>query len=115
MQERLLEADLDRFQPEQLLKNGALFHEELIKLSNNPYFYTALQRVNQMRRLMEYRAKIDKDRLVEQCTEHLEIIALLERGQVADASYLMRRHLSGALKRKSPIAWSWSEEIVREP
>ncbi|WP_421982126.1 FCD domain-containing protein [Roseibium sp.] len=115
MQERLLEADLDRFQPEQLLKNGALFHEELIKLSNNPYFHTALQRVNQMRRLMEYRAKIDKDRLVEQCTEHLEIIALLERGQVADASYLMRRHLSGALKRKSPIAWSWSEEIVREP
>ncbi|WP_422039484.1 GntR family transcriptional regulator [Roseibium sp.] len=115
MQERLLEADLDRFQPEQLLKNGALFHEELIKLSNNPYFYTALQRVNQMRRLMEYRAKIDKDRLVEQCTEHLEIIGLLERGQVADASYLMRRHLSGALKRKSPIAWSWSEEIVREP
>lgn len=114
LQEHLLEADLDKFQPEQLLKNGALFHEELIKLSNNPYFYSALQRVNQMRRLMEYRAKIDKDRLVEQCTEHLEILALLERGEVADASYLMRRHLSGALKRKSPIAWSWSEQIVRE-
>lgn len=114
MQERMLEADLDRFQPEQLLKNGSLFHEEIIKLSNNPYFHTALQRVNQMRRLMEYRAKIDRNRLVEQCTEHLEIITLLERGEVADASYLMRRHLSGALKRKSPIAWSWSEEIVKE-
>jgi len=113
IQEHMLEADLNDFHPEHLLKNGSLFHEELIKLSNNPYFFTALQRVNQMRRLMEYRAEINRDRLVNQCTEHLAILELLERGEIADASYLMRRHLSGALKRKSPIAWNWAEESER--
>ncbi len=68
----------------------------------------ALQRVNRMRRLMEYRAKIDRERLVVQCSEHLEILNLLENGDVIDASYKMRQHLSGALKRKSPLAWSWA-------
>ena len=54
-----------------------------------------------MRRLMEYRAKIDRERLVVQCNEHLEILELLEKGDVVDASYKMRQHLSGALKRKA--------------
>ncbi|WP_179379054.1 GntR family transcriptional regulator [Jannaschia marina] len=109
IQEGMLDMDHARVPPESLLANGALFHEELIRLSGNPFFLMALQRVNQMRRLMEYRAKINVDRLVEQCTEHLEILTLLERGEVADASYRMRQHLSGALKRKSPLAWNWAE------
>ncbi len=108
IQERMLEVDVSAVPAESLLENGAMFHEELIKLSRNPFFHMALVRVNRMRRLMEYRAKIDYERLVGQCTEHLEIISLLEEGEVAEASYLMRRHLSGALKRKSPVAWTWA-------
>jgi hypothetical protein len=38
-----------------------------------------------------------------QCTDHLEILSLLEKGNVFDASYLMRQHLGGALARKSPV------------
>ena len=64
-----------------------------------------------MRRLMEYRAKIDRERLVEQCTEHLEILDQLESGDIIGASYQMRQHLSGALKRKSPLAWDRSTDI----
>lgn len=108
IQERMLEGDLDRLPGETLLKNGSLFHEELIKLSGNPFFLMSLQRVNRMRRLMEYRAEINRDRIFEQCTEHLEIISLLEAGEIVDASYRMRQHLSGALKRKSPLAWHWA-------
>ena len=78
--------------------------------SGNPFFLMALQHVNRMRRLMKYRAQIDHARLVEQCTEHLEILDLLERGDVADASDKMRKHLSGALKRKSPLARSWARD-----
>lgn len=100
-QETMLEVDLSHIPAEQLLANGATFHEELIKFSNNPYFYSALQRVNQMRRLMEYRAEINRERLIGQCNEHLEIISHLEVGEIIEASYLMRRHLKGALKRKS--------------
>lgn len=110
IQEGMLEMDLENIPGEPLLNNGSLFHEEIIKLSGNPFFHMALQRVNRMRRLMEYRAEVNRERLVEQCTEHLEILSLLERGNVADASYRMRQHLSGALKRKSPLTWNWAAE-----
>ena len=100
--------EVDAVPGESLLENGALFHEELIKLSGNPFFLMALQRVNRMRRLMEYRAEVHRQRLIEQCTEHLEILSLLEKGDVVDASYRMRQHLSGALERKSPLTWSWA-------
>lgn len=88
------------------MENGSLLHEELIKLSRNPFFHMALQRVNLMRRLMEYRTEVNRERLVEQCTEHLETLTLLKRGNVADTSYLMCQRLGGALKRKSPRAWN---------
>jgi len=108
IQERMLDVDLGAIPGETLLENGSLFHEELIKLSRNPFFLMSLQRVNRMRRLMEYRAEINHERLVEQCSEHLEIISLLEAGNIVDASYRMRQHLSGALKRKSPLTWNWA-------
>ncbi|MDB6178471.1 GntR family transcriptional regulator [Paracoccus sp. Z330] len=110
IQESMLEMDFSTMPAETLLRNGSLFHEELIKLSGNPFFLMALQRVNQMRRLMEYRADVNHERLVEQCTEHLEILDMLEAGDNLDASHRMRRHLSGALKRKSPLAWSWAAD-----
>ncbi len=112
IQEQMLATDLGSMLDETLLANGSLFHEELIKLSGNPFFLIALQRVNRMRRLMEYRAKIDRERLVEQCTEHLQILELLEDGDLVGASDKMREHLSGALKRKSPLAWSWASDPV---
>lgn len=110
LQEHMLETDLGGMLDETLLANGSIFHEEIIKLSGNPFFLIALQRVNRMRRLMEYRAEINRERLVEQCTEHLEILDLLERGEVDEASRKMRHHLSGALKRKSPLARSWESD-----
>lgn len=108
IQERMLGGDIQRLPAERLLFNGSLFHEELIKLSGNPFFHQSLVRVNRMRRLMEYRSRVDRARVVEQCREHLEILKLLEAGEVVEASYALRRHLGGALSRKSPIAWSWS-------
>jgi len=110
LQEHMLDTDLGGMVDETLLSNGSIFHEEIIKLSGNPFFHIALQRVNRMRRLMEYKAQVNRERLVEQCTEHLEILDLLEAGDLVDASYKMRQHLSGALKRKSPIAWSWASD-----
>ncbi|MCZ4088819.1 hypothetical protein [Sinorhizobium psoraleae] len=38
IQLRMLETDIERLPAERLLHNGALFHEELIKMSNNPFF-----------------------------------------------------------------------------
>lgn len=110
IQSRMLETDIHRLPAERLLHNGSLFHEELIKLSNNPFYHMSLVRVNQMRRLLEYRSRVDRERLVIQCEEHLAILDLLDQGEVIEASYSMRRHLGGALSRKSPIAWHWENQ-----
>jgi DNA-binding GntR family transcriptional regulator len=103
IQERMLAHEIEHGSGERLLEYGAIFHEELIKFSGNPFFHQALVRVNRMRRLMEYRSRVDRRRLYLQCQQHLEIIDLLERGEVVEASYYMRRHLSGALVTKSPV------------
>ncbi|NTJ61801.1 GntR family transcriptional regulator [Agrobacterium rhizogenes] len=106
IQERMLETDIRILPAERLLYNGSLYHEELIKMSGNPFFHLSLVRVNRMRRLLEYRSNVDRDRLHVQCEDHLAILSLLEQGEIVEASYAMRRHLGGALSRKSPLLWS---------
>lgn len=108
IQSKMIEGEISHMPKERLLSNGAKFHEVICQMSGNPFFISALERVNRMRRLMEYRSRVDRERLTIQCSEHLELIALLERGEIAEASYFLRRHLSGALKRKSPVVWDWS-------
>jgi DNA-binding GntR family transcriptional regulator len=66
----------------------------------------SLVRVNRMRRLLEYRAKINRSRLQVQCSDHLKILEALERNELLEASYLMKQHLGGALEHKSPVNWS---------
>ena len=104
VQEAMLETDIARLPAEWLLNAGAVFHEELIKLSGNPFFHQALVRVNRMRRLLEYRSQVDRKRLHRQCTEHLQILDLLERGEVMDASFLMRQHLGERSAQSRPCA-----------
>lgn len=105
VQERMLDSDIDRLPAERLLEAGSTFHEELLRLSGNPFLHLSLIRVNRMRRLLEYRTTIDRARLTVQCTDHLRILDSLEQGEVHHASALMLRHLGGALERKSPITW----------
>ena len=104
-QEDILNGAIDRLPAEALLDRGAQFHETLIGFSGNPYFQQALVRANRLRRLLEYRSPIDRRRLYAQCADHLEIISLLDKGDVAEASSLLRRHLGGALRIKSPVLW----------
>lgn len=103
IQQRMLDRDIEILPGEKLLQNGAVFHEDLIRMSGNPFFHHALVRVNRMRRLMEYRAGLDRRRLYIQCAQHIEILDLLQKGEVMDASFLLRRHLGGALATKSPV------------
>lgn len=110
IQQRMLDTDIGKLPAERLLHNGAHFHEELIRMSSNPFFHMSLVRINRMRRLLEYRLHVDRNRTLRQCQEHLVILDLLERGEMAEASDTMRRHLDGALVQKSPVAWSWSSQ-----
>lgn len=102
-QERLAAGQVDKFPLEALTAAGATFHEELIRMSGNPMYFQALSRANQLRRLAEYRLKVNPQRVIVQSTQHLEILDLLERGDNLEAAHFMRRHLSGALAAKSPV------------
>jgi DNA-binding GntR family transcriptional regulator len=112
VQESMLAQDIERLPADRLLQAGTVFHEELAKLSGNLFFHQALVRANRMRRLLEYRSMLDRARLYVQCADHLQIIDLIERGENVEASYLMRRHLSGAIARKSPIQRSFLGETI---
>lgn len=79
---------------------GVRFHEELMRMSGNPFLYQAVQRVNRMRRLLEYRSIIDRARVLQESTEHLEILEPLEAGDLVETSFRMRQHVGRALQRK---------------
>ncbi len=102
VQTRLVTADPDTMPNETILQHGADFHEALMKMSGNPFFLMSMERVNKMRRLMEYRARVNRSRLANECGEHLEILQLLEERRVIEASTRLRRHLEDERERKAP-------------
>lgn len=102
-QQEILTGGIDTMPADVLLRSGIRFHEELIKLSGNTVFHMMLVHMSNMRRLLEYRSMIDRKRLVQQCTEHLQMIELVEAGANLEAAHMMKKHLSGAFARKSPI------------
>lgn len=102
-QERLASGDLDGLAPAAMTAAGAEFHEGIIRMSGNPMFFHALERANQLRRLAEYRLRVNPQRIAVQSLEHLHILDLLAMGDNLGAAHLMRRHLSGALASKSPV------------
>lgn len=110
IQNRMLDHDIQRLSVEKLLGVGVTFHEELITFCNNPYFHTALVRANQMRRLLEYRAAYRPERFIQQSTEHLMILDLLSRGEILEASFAMKKHLSGALTEKTELIRALDEK-----
>jgi DNA-binding GntR family transcriptional regulator len=112
-QERLAAGNLEGLAPAAMTAAGVEFHEELIKMSGNPMFFQALERANQLRRLAEYRLKVNPQRIAVQSTEHLQILDLLARGDNLEAAHLMRRHLSGALASKSPVVHPRTDDAGR--
>lgn len=102
-QQRMLDHDIAHLPAERLVATGAQFHEELIKFSGNTYLHMSLVRVNQMRRLLEYRAAYDPKRFFEQSRQHLWILDLLSRAEILEASFAMKKHLAGALDSKSKL------------
>lgn len=113
IQQRMLESDIQRLPAEQLIENGSTFHEELVRMSGNAFMHMTLVRLNRMRRLLEYRSTIDRERLCIQCSEHIRILDALEANDPIEASYLLKRHLGGALARKGRSAGVRDESVQR--
>jgi len=89
--------------PVELFEANARFHEALARWSGNRFLLQGLQRVNQLRRLEEYRQAGKRPERRTQAREHLGILAATGRGDQEEAAHRMQRHLLGARRRK---AWT---------
>jgi DNA-binding GntR family transcriptional regulator len=85
----------------ELFKSNSDFHEALASMSGNRFLAQTVARQNELRRLIEYRQTLDRDRVWRQTGEHLAIIDLLEKGSLERAAKLLDRHIGGALKEKA--------------
>lgn len=79
-----------------LFEMNADFHEGLAAASGNRHFHSAVQQQNRLRRFINYDWSYGYDRVVTSCTEHLEILDRLERGERDIAAALLRKHLDRA-------------------
>ncbi len=92
-QTALRDGRLGQLTSEDLFEIGSRFHETLVGFSGNGFFVDALKRVNMRRRLVEYQAMARPVDFAEQCQEHLQLIALIQRGEQREAATLLHRHL----------------------
>lgn len=76
---------------------NAAFHEGLAEASGNRYILDAIQRQNQLRRLLNYDWIYGSDRVQLVCREHGAILDNIERGDREMAALLMRRHIEHSI------------------
>jgi len=89
---------------DRLYEINSTLHEMIVSWSRNSFFLDAIRRVNRQRRLIEYRATVDRSRIADQCKDHLAILDLLEKGYYGAASELLRGHIGKALAAKKDRA-----------
>jgi DNA-binding GntR family transcriptional regulator len=92
-----------------LFETNARFHEALAQMSGNRFLVSTLFRLNQLRRLIEYRQTLNTERVRAQNAEHLEILDALDRADVARAADLLAAHLGGAKQSKA------TSDVVEKP
>ena len=105
IQERLASGDFATMSSDAMIGAGVSFHEELMMMSGNLMFVQALERANQLRKIVEYRLRTRPERVILQSQEHLEILDFIERGDMLEAAHAMKMHLIGALRVKSAIVY----------
>ena len=104
--ETMLRVGLENYSSRETFQVGALFHEAIVAASGNPFYTDAIQRMNRLRRLLDYRARqdrLDLPRLVQAYHEHLELLNLIEAGRLKDASDFLRYHLERERRSKLPL------------
>jgi DNA-binding GntR family transcriptional regulator len=99
-QQAMLDGGILQYSRMELFEIGSSFHEAIIAGAHNPFYRDALQRVNRLRRLLEYRSKLDRARLVSECRDHLKLLRLIDSGDRKRAAKFLHQHLADSLERK---------------
>lgn len=85
----------------ELFETNSEFHEGLAELSGNRFLVATVQKLNHLRRLVEYRQILNTDQVIGQNAEHLAILDALDAGDANMAADLMSAHLGKAKQRKA--------------
>lgn len=112
-QHAMLDGGIRRWSRAETFGANAAFHETLVAASGNPFLLEGLRRVNRLRRLLEYRTHQHRDRLVQECKEHLMLLDLVEAGQREQAAAFLRAHLDRARLAKAGIIASGTQDTAR--
>lgn len=83
--------------PVEIFEANARFHETVARWSGNRFFVQSLERINNLRRLVEYNIIPKRPPRVD---EHLEILDAIGRQDMLTAASLMRAHLDVARRVK---------------
>ena len=93
--EAVLNASSQATAPGTVTNMDAAFHRLLGVSSRNRFFLAVIERQNSLRRVMEY-ASWSRERRLESCVQHMDILSALERDDREEAAELMRHHLESA-------------------
>lgn len=85
----------------ELFETNAHFHETIAEMSGNRFLVQTIARQNQLRRLVEYRQTVDRNRVRRQASEHLAILDALQLPDPQLAASLLERHIGNARKEKA--------------
>ncbi|MDR7303636.1 GntR family transcriptional regulator [Haloactinomyces albus] len=102
-QQRLADGDIWHIGNAELFDLNSTFHETVMQCSGNTFFIDSLHRIDRLRRLVEYRRSLPRDRAIIRCREHIAIADLLLEDRREEATELMRTHLSTVSAEKVAV------------
>lgn len=99
-QQHIVDGGYKSMTPIELFEANSRFHETLASWSGNRFILQSVRRVNQLRRLIEYRQASKRAPRQTQAQEHLAILEAIAKLDYTQAAYLLRGHLEGARRAK---------------
>lgn len=99
----LIDGGIWNASPAAIYDCNSTLHEAIIDCANNSFLSDGLRRANRLRRLIEYKQALPRERALVRCREHIDIVDLLLAGKNDRAARLMKDHLgSVAIEKTAP-------------
>lgn len=102
-QRAILDGGHEAMTPIERYESNARLHETIAAWSGNRFALQTLRRLDQMRRLAEYRQARQQLPRRALAKEHIDILDAIERGDFLEAASLMRRHIEAARTKKAVL------------
>jgi DNA-binding GntR family transcriptional regulator len=113
-QQAILNGGHEAMTPAERYESNARLHETIAAWSGNRFALQTLRRLDQMRRLAEYRQARQRLPRRALAQEHLDILDAIERGDFLEAASLLRRHIEAARTKKAVLEVFEREQVPQE-